>query len=110
MDFHAGHPTPGGGKGRTPLQIITAHRGRVHAFFCLNGTTLGRLIQKCRPHPGFEAAWRIARAVCQAPELLPSLTHGATHFTRASERPYWPRGVRPVATIGHHAFYQLEHY
>src|SRR5579864_1398902 len=43
-------------KGRSPLQIVSAHRGRVHAFSCLNRTTLDRLIAKFSPEPDYQKA------------------------------------------------------
>jgi spore germination cell wall hydrolase CwlJ-like protein len=97
-------------KRQAPLQVVSACRGRTHAFSCLNGTTLDRLIGKFSIQPGYEKALQLAQIVCQNPERLPGLANFANHFTRASERPYWARGKRPVAIVGRHAFYRLEHY
>jgi len=97
-------------KGRTPLQVVAAHRGRIHAFSCLNGTTLNRLIRKFSREPDFQEALQIAQMACQTPDRLPELVGSANHYTRATERPYWAKGRRPVAVIGRQAFYQLEHY
>jgi spore germination cell wall hydrolase CwlJ-like protein len=97
-------------KGQTPLQVVTARRGRVHAFSCLNGTTLDRLIRRFSPNPDYPQALQLAQAVCQTPDRLPGLARGANHFTRATERPYWAKGKRPVAVIGRHAFYRLQPY
>ena len=97
-------------KGRTPLQVVAARRGRVHAFSCLNGTTLDRLIEKFGSVPDFSHALELAQTVCEAPARLPGLARSANHFTRATERPYWAAGQRPVAIIGQHAFYWLKHY
>jgi N-acetylmuramoyl-L-alanine amidase len=97
-------------KGRTPLQIVTARRRRVHAFSCLNGATLDRLIHQFRQEPDYQHALQLAQTVCQTPDRLPGLTLGANHFTRATERPYWAKGKRPVVVIGRHAFYRLKHY
>lgn len=97
-------------RGQAPLQVITAHRGRVHAFSCLNGTTVDNLIEKFGPQPGYQKALQIAQVLCEAPTRLPGLTNSADHFTRSEERPYWTRGRRPVAIIGQHAFYKLAHY
>ena len=96
-------------KGKSPLQVISAHRRRVHAFSCLNGTTLDRLIQKFARQPDFKGARRLAETVCQSPSSLPGLSKAANHYTRANETPYWARGTRPVAIIGSHAFYKLEY-
>ena len=97
-------------KGWTPLRVVAAHRGRVHAFSCVNGTSLDRLIEKFSPEPDFRAALQLARLVCQAPDRLPCLVGPANHYTRATERPYWARGRQPVALIGQQAFYRLNHY
>ena len=97
-------------KGRTPLQIVEFHRGRTHAFSCLNGTTLNRLIEKFRPQPDFQQALQLAQMVCRTPDQLPGLVGSANHYTRATERPVWAVGRQPVAIIGRHAFYRLKHY
>jgi spore germination cell wall hydrolase CwlJ-like protein len=97
-------------KGQTPMQVVTARRGGIHAFSCVNGTTLDRLIRKFSREPDYQHALQIAQAVCESPERLPGLTMSANHFTRASERPYWAQGIRPAAVIGRHAFYRLDHY
>jgi N-acetylmuramoyl-L-alanine amidase len=97
-------------KGRTPLQVVAFHRGPVHAFSCLNGTTLDRLIRKFSPEPDFQQALQLAETVCHEPDRLPGLTRAANHYTRATERPAWAAGKHPVAIIGRHAFYRLKHY
>jgi len=97
-------------KGKAPLQIISAGRGKIHAFSCLNGTTLDRLIQKFSREPDYQRVLQLAQTMCQTPARLPGLAKSANHFTRATEHPYWARGQRPVAVIGRHAFYRLEHY
>jgi hypothetical protein len=97
-------------KGRTPLQIVSAHYGRFHCFSCLNGTTPDRLIQKFSREPDFQHALQFAQTACQTPARLPGLAKSANHFTRTTERPYWTKGRRPVAVIGHHAFYKLKRY
>jgi spore germination cell wall hydrolase CwlJ-like protein len=94
----------------TPLRVAAARRGRVHAFSCLNGTTLNRLIQKFRREPDFQRALRLAETVCQTPDRLPGLAMSANHYTRATEHPVWAKGKQPVAIIGRHAFYRLKHY
>ena len=35
-------------KGCTPLEVVSARRGRWHAFSCLNGATINQLIGKFR--------------------------------------------------------------
>jgi spore germination cell wall hydrolase CwlJ-like protein len=97
-------------KRRTPLAVVSARRGRYHAFSCLNGTTLEQLIQKFRAQPDYQKALRIANTACQTPEQLPGITNAATHFTRKTEQPYWAKDQQPVAVIGRHAFYKLERY
>jgi N-acetylmuramoyl-L-alanine amidase len=97
-------------KGKAPLQIISANRGRIHAFSSLNGTTLDRLIDKFSQEPDYQKALQVAQMTCETPGLLPGLTNSANHYTKATERPYWARGHRPVAVIGRHAFYRLDHY
>jgi N-acetylmuramoyl-L-alanine amidase len=95
-------------KGLTPLQIVAAHRGRVHAFSCLNGTTLDALIEKFSRKTDYQQALQLAQTINQAPDTLPGLTNSANHFTRATELPFWAKGERPVAVVGRHAFYKLK--
>jgi spore germination cell wall hydrolase CwlJ-like protein len=97
-------------KGRTPLQVVAAHRGRIHAFSCVNGTSLDRLIRKFSQEPEYQEALQLAQMVCQTPEKLPGLTRSANHYTCATECPAWAKGVQPVVIIGRHAFYRLKHY
>lgn len=97
-------------KGKAPLQIISARRAQIHAFSCLNGTTLDRLIQKFSHEPDYQKALQLAQTLCQSPARLPGITKFANHFTRTTERPYWAKGKRPVAVIGRHAFYRLDKY
>jgi cell wall hydrolase len=94
----------------TPLRVVAAHRGRVHAFSCLNGTTLDRLIRKFEGKPDYQDALQIAHKACQTPDRLPDITNSANHYTRKTEHPYWAKGKRPVAVIGRHAFYKLKHF
>ena len=97
-------------KKKTPLQVVTVRRGPVHAFSCLNGTTLGALISRYSRKADYDKALQIAQAVCQEPDKLPGLTHAANHFTRATEKPFWASGSQPIAIIGQHAFYKLKSY
>ena len=97
-------------KDQTPLQVVAARRGRIHAFSCLNGTTLSGLIRKFEDAPDFQDALHIAHMACQTPGRLPDITNSANHYTRRSEHPYWAKGKKPVAVIGHHAFYKLNRY
>ncbi len=97
-------------KKQTPLQIITVHHGKVHAFSCLNGTTVDNLIDKFSVQPAYACALHIAQVLCEVPAALPGIANSADHFTRVDERPYWARGKRPVAIIAQHAYYKLKHY
>jgi spore germination cell wall hydrolase CwlJ-like protein len=97
-------------KGKAPLQIISAKGEKIHAFSCLNGTTLDRLIWKFSQEPDYQQALQVAQMMCETPARLPGITKSANHFTLATERPYWARGKRPVAIIGRQAFYKLDHY
>ena len=97
-------------KKKTPLEVISARRGRYHAFSCLNGSSLSVLIEKFQHQPDYTKALQIAQTLCRTPAELPGLTNSANHFTRKTERPYWARGIEPVAVIGQHAFYRLEQY
>ena len=93
---------------RTPLRVVTAGRRGVHAFSCLNGTNIDALIRKFANKREYKMALEVARIVCRTPDQLPGVTRGATHFTLATERPYWAKGHKPVAVIGAHAFYRLQ--
>jgi spore germination cell wall hydrolase CwlJ-like protein len=35
------------------------------------------------------------------------VTKGATHYHADSITPYWAKGERPSAVIGHHLFYKI---
>ena len=85
-------------RGLTRLQVIQ-ERGQ---FSCLLHTSLERLMRQAQRHQGYGEALEIAQAAS-----YPNLTHGATHFTRKTERPYWAIGLHPVVVIGNHAFYRL---
>lgn len=87
-------------KAQAPLQVVSAARGQFHAFSCLNGTTLERLVGRFDGIPDYQRALQLAQTVCQTPALLPGLAKSANHYTRATEHPYWSKGKRPVAVIG----------
>ncbi len=89
-------------KGVSPARVL--RRG---AFSTLNHTSLGALHRRMADLPEYAEALGIGKMVCRQPNKLPGLSKGADHFTRAEERPYWSKGHRPVAVIGHHAFYRL---
>ncbi len=89
--------------GRTPLQVVCKRK----AFSCLDGRTPDQLVRKQSKQREYAEALRVARLVVDAPQRLPGITKGATHFTRADERPSWARGVRPVLVLKDHAFYKL---
>ncbi len=87
----------------TPLQVVCKRK----AFSCLNGRTPDQLVRKQSKQAEYAEALRVARLVVDAPQRLPGIARGATHFTRADERPRWARGVRPVLVLKDHAFYKL---
>jgi len=94
-------------KSLTPLQVVTkrAKSGK-YAFSCLNGRGPENLVKKYWKEPVFQQALVIARIVCDEPEKLPGITHGANYFTRKEEKPEWARGRKPVAVVKAHAFYR----
>jgi len=94
----------------TPLKVVSSRRGRVHAFSCLNRTTLDQLIAKFEAQPDFAKALQIAKTTCQTPSHLPGLTKTADHYSHVEEKPYWAKGHEPVVIIGQHAFYKLKRY
>lgn len=94
----------------TPLHVVSAHRGKVHAFSCVNGTSLNRLIRKFQDQPDYQRALEIATTLCQAPDKLPRLVRSANHYTLATERPWWARGKKPIVVLGRHAFYKLKRF
>tara|TARA_R110001592_G_scaffold27763_21_gene102859 strand:- start:1596 stop:2096 length:501 start_codon:yes stop_codon:yes gene_type:complete len=53
----------------------------------------------------FAAALRMARRALAG--TLADITLGATHYHAADIKPYWARGKKPTAVIGHHIFYTL---
>lgn len=97
-------------KGWSPLRVALFHRGDVHAFSCLNGTTINRLLKRYQGERDFELALRIARTACHTPEDLPGITALANHYAGVDITPFWAQGIEPVAVVGGHAFYRLDRY
>jgi len=97
-------------KGKTPLQVVTSGTRQRRAFSCLNGTTPEKLHQHWSKDENYDEALKIAAVLVRQPERLGSLTNRATHYTQKWEKPYWAKGKKPVAIIGHHAFYRLDAY
>lgn len=95
---------------KTPIEVVTFHSGRTHAFSCMNGTTPERMVIKYRNEPAFQTALKVAMVACRTPEKLPGITKQATHFTRSSERPWWAKKKRAVAVVGKHSFYKMAQY
>lgn len=89
------------------LHVVSAHRGKVHAFSCVNGTTLNGLIRKFRGKADYQEALKIAEMVCRDPSRLPHLVKSANHFSLATEHPCWAKGKKPVTIISKHAFCKL---
>lgn len=94
-------------RNRTPVQIVTARSGKIHAFSCMNGTSPERMVLKYRDEPVFALALKIAHIVYTKPESLPGITKQATHFTRSTEKPWWAKNKKAVAVIGSHSFYRM---
>jgi len=95
---------------KTPLQVVTFHVGRLHAFSCMNRTTPERMVLKYQSEPMYQTALKVAMLACRTPEKLPGITKQATHFTRSSERPWWAKKKKAVAVIGNHSFYKMAQY
>lgn len=53
----------------------------------------------------FATGVRIARRAIAG--VLHDITKGATHYHADTIVPYWAKGERPVAVIGHHIFYKI---
>ena len=53
-------------KHQTPLEVISVHRGKVHAFSCLNHTTMNHLIDKFSHEPDYQ---RAPPATYEGPEM-----------------------------------------
>ena len=86
----------------TPLAVVTRYKW----FTSLNHTTPERLVQKWEVEPGYTDALELAGMVCGSRVHLEGIANGATHFTRAGERVYWTRHLKPVAIVGRLAFYR----
>ncbi len=89
--------------GMTPLAVVQ----QPFQFSCLNGIQPRKLIGRFQGRRDFEVALRISRRMYNSPERLPGIAMGATHFERAGTRPYWTRGLQPVARFGRLNFYRL---
>jgi len=94
-------------KGRTPLFTVTRQVGSVHAFSCLNRTSVEHLVERNWASPAWPLALELADVVVNHPERLGNLTHGATHFTRSDEKPTWAINHKPVVVIHDHSFYRI---
>lgn len=53
----------------------------------------------------FATALRIARRAALG--AVEDVTQGATHYHAVGVSPYWAKGEKPTAVIGHHIFYKL---
>jgi Cell Wall Hydrolase len=89
-------------KRMTPLAVVTRRKW----FTSLNHTAPAQLVQRWEIEPGYADALGLAAAICRSPGRIEGITNGATHFTRAGERPYWTRHLKPLAVIGRLAFYR----
>lgn len=78
-----------------------------YAFSSLNSVDVDELCRKMQQRKDYPIALSIARIAYNEPGKLPGLTKGATHFHTISTKPYWTKGVEPVATVGRHHFYKL---
>ena len=95
---------------KTPMQVVTARVGRVHAFSCMNNTSPARLVAKYQAEPAYQTALKVAVITCRTPEKLPGITQHATHFTRLLERPWWAKKKKVTVVIGNHNFYRMARY
>lgn len=82
---------------------------RARQFSALNEVTAGRAalwsyVLRARRDPQWATALRLVAQAC-SPHWV-DITRGATHYTRASERPAWARALRPTVQIGAHVFYR----
>jgi N-acetylmuramoyl-L-alanine amidase len=93
-------------KGKTPFQVVMAGK----AFSCLNRISPERLYQRWSSDSNYDVALRLAAILHRQPERLGVTVNRATHYTRRGEKPYWAIGQKPVAVVGHHAFYRLNAY
>jgi spore germination cell wall hydrolase CwlJ-like protein len=84
----------------TPAQIV---RQRFQ-FSCLNVETESSLVARARQHPQWGFALRTVHA-----HRRTDLVKGANHYYAPAlgPRPYWSRGLEPVAVIGGHSFFKL---
>ena len=82
---------------------------RPKQFSALNRVTVGRtrlseLVERARRDRMWPVALQIVDDACR--DSWHDATHGATHYTRASENIYWTRGLARTVIIGAHAFYR----
>jgi len=82
---------------------------RPKQFSALNQVTSGRkklhdAITRAKLDRMWTAALQIVAEACTDDWHDP--THGATHYTRSSERIYWTRNLARTVTIGAHSFYR----
>ncbi len=82
---------------------------RPKQFSALNQVTSGRAklrdaITRAKQDRMWTTALQIVDEACTDEWHDP--THGATHYTRSSERIYWTRNLARTVTIGAHSFYR----
>lgn len=83
---------------------------RPRQFSAFNALTAGQetswqAVRRAQRDQSWQLAAQLVEEACAPGWVDP--TGGATHYTRASERPYWARGMRITARIGDHVFYKL---
>ncbi len=83
----------------TPLHVVSAHNGSIHAFPCVNGTRLNRLTQKFNRDRDYQKAPHIARILCQDPAHLPRLVKGPTITRMPPEIRIGPERNGPWRTL-----------
>lgn len=88
---------------QTPFQVVTAR----NEFTSKVGLTAEQIVRKYAKEPGYVTALGVANLVCNDPGRLPGITHQANAFDNKSAKPWWAKGLKPVAVIGNHAFYRL---
>ena len=77
-----------------------------HQFSCANGKTSSQLVREASKHPRWDQALQIAVWTIYGAKRT-NLTKNANHYSRTDENPWWARGYKPVAKVGHHSFFKL---
>lgn len=79
-----------------------------NTFSSLHGRTPTQIFEReLRASPErLQTAIEIAEVLLSRPDQLPPRVHGATHFCKVENHPWWSAKMKTVAVVRRHKFYR----